>query len=85
MKAGMILATAKSKSVVQDATLRGLGTTIIGAGLLAFQGGTTLQEKALGAGVMLLGLVVFIIKDIIKSNGSDAALATKLGKVGKAK
>ena len=67
MKVGAMLVAAKSKSVMQDAGLRALGTAIIGAGLLGFQGGTTLEEKALGAVVMVVGLIVYVVKDVIKT------------------
>jgi len=86
MRVGKILTTAKSKPVVQDAALRGLGTAVIGAGLMAFQSGATLEEKALGALVMGLGLGIYIIKDVL-NNMCDAppVAEASLKKAGKKK
>lgn len=59
------MTTARSKSVVQGATLRGLGTAMIGAGLLGFQDGSSIEEKVLGLSMCLAGLAVYVIKDVL--------------------
>ena len=85
MKIKAMVATATSKSVAQDTILRGLGVTIISAGLAAFQGGVTVEEKGLGAIVMIVGLAVFSIKDVLKAGNNPIISAAKLKQAGKGK
>ena len=83
MKMGAMIATAKSKTVVQDAALRGLGTAILAAGLIGFQTGATLEEKSLGVVVMGVGLLVYVIKDVLKSVNNEPISATSLKRAGR--
>jgi len=64
MKMGKALAKAKDKTVVRNATLRGLGTTIIGAGVVMLNQ-PTIEEKVVGIGIILTSVIVYVIKDVI--------------------